>query len=94
MSTNIPNPITRPNKTIVFIVYPNAERIINDINIDIGIAKPTNKAFLNPRKNIKTVTTSKIPKMMLFTNSLTWFNVILDWSFEIVITRSFGNPIS
>ena len=56
---------------MVFIVYPIPFNIINDINIDIGIAKPTNKAFLNPKKNIKTVTTNITPKMMLFTKSST-----------------------
>ena len=71
LSTSIPNPITRPNRTIVFIVYPSVESIINDMNIDIGIANPTNNAFLNPKKNISTVTTSKIPKMILFTSSFT-----------------------
>ena len=60
----------------------------------MGIANPTNKALRKPKKNINTVTTSKIPKIILFTSSLTWFSVKLDWSFEIVIYRSEGNPIS
>ena len=48
-----------------------APRIIKDINIDIGIAKPTKIAFLNPKKNINTITTKITPKMMLFTKSST-----------------------
>ena len=39
--------------------------------MDIGIAKPTNNAFLNPKKNIKTVTTKIIPNKILFTKSST-----------------------
>ena len=39
--------------------------------MDMGMAKPTNNALRNPKKNIRTVTTSKIPKMMLLTSSLT-----------------------
>ena len=71
LSTNIPSPIINPNKTIVFNVYPRAPIIIRDINIDMGIAKPTKIAFLNPRKNIKTITTKTTPKMILFTKSST-----------------------
>ena len=53
---------------MVFIVYPKNERIIKDMNIDMGMANPTKRAFLNPRKNIKTVTTKITPKMMELTN--------------------------
>ena len=56
---------------MVFKVYPRAPKIISDINIDMGIAKPTKIAFLNPRKNIKTITTKTTPKMILFTKSST-----------------------
>ncbi len=71
LSTNIPRPIIKPNNTIVFKVWPIALKIIKDINIDIGIAKPTKMAFLNPRKNIRTITTKITPNMMLFTKSST-----------------------
>ena len=54
------------------------------------MAKPTNNAFLNPKKNISTVTTSIIPKMMLFTRSSTWFNVLVDESLAIGIFKSGG----
>ena len=67
----MPRPITRANKIIVFRLYPSAEIIINDMNIDIGIAKPTNSAFLNPKKNINTVVTRKIPNKILLTKSST-----------------------
>jgi hypothetical protein len=60
------------------MVYPKKDNIIKDINIDMGIANPTNKAFLKPKKNIRTVTTRITPKMIEFTNSLIWFKVILD----------------
>ena len=58
--------------------------------MDIGIAKPTNKEFLNPKKNISTDTTRITPKIILLTRSLTWFKVIFDWSFVIVILRLLG----
>ena len=63
-STSIPNPITNPNKTIVFKVNPKAERILNAINIESGIAAPTKSEFLNPMVNINTIITSTIPKIM------------------------------
>ena len=68
-----------------------AEIIINDINIDIGIANPTNNAFLNPRKNINTVVTKKIPKRILFTKSSTWLIILLDMSLVITTSKSEGN---
>ena len=71
LSTNIPNPIIRPNRIIVFKVKPKVFSIHKDINIDIGIAKPTKRAFLNPKKKSKTVTTNTIPKIILFTKSIT-----------------------
>ena len=75
---------------MVFRVYPSIDNIIKDINIDIGIAKPTNKAFLNPKKNINTVTTRIIPKMMLFTKSSTWLSVLLEESLAIEMCKSDG----
>ena len=62
--------------------------------MDIGIANPTNKAFLNPRKNINTKTTKITPKIILLTRSFTWFSVILDWSLEIDKFKSLGNRFS
>src|SRR6056297_363011 len=88
LSTNIPNPIMRPKRIIVFRVYPIADKIIKDMNMDMGMAKPTNSAFLKPKKNINTVTTSMIPKMMLFTKSSTWFSVLLEESLAMVTSRS------
>ena len=61
----------KPNSTMVFSVYPRTPKIIKDMNIDIGIAKPTKIAFLKPRKNIRTITTKITPKMMLLTKSST-----------------------
>jgi hypothetical protein len=63
---------------MVFKVYPKKESIMKDMNMDMGIANPTNNAFLKPRKNINTVTTKITPKMIEFTNSLIWFKVMLD----------------
>ena len=44
---------------------------MKDINMDKGIATPTNKAFLNPKKNNKTATTKMTPKMIEFSKLLT-----------------------
>ena len=71
-STSIPNPITRPNKTMVFRVKPKAERMVNAINIDNGIAAPTNKEFRKPIVNISTIITNTIPKIMWLESSFTW----------------------
>ena len=78
LSTSIPSPMTNPNRTMVFRVKPKAERINSDNSIDSGMANPTNNAFRNPKKNIKTKTTRITPKMILFTKSLTWFSVFTD----------------
>ena len=71
LSTNIPNPRIKPNNIIVFKVFPIALKIAIDINIDIGIATPTKRAFLNPKKNNNTITTKTTPKIILFTRSTT-----------------------
>ena len=60
------------------------------MNMDMGMAKPTNRALRNPRKNIRTVTTRMIPKMMLFTRSSTWLRVRLEESLAILMFRSAG----
>ncbi|MNS03867.1 hypothetical protein D3C72_352130 [compost metagenome] len=80
-STSIPSPITNPKSTIVFKVSPNADRILKAINIDKGIAAPTNKEFLSPMVNINTIITSTIPKIMWLDNSSTWCSTRDDWSF-------------
>ena len=79
-STNIPNPITKPKRTMVFKVNPKADRILNAINIDSGIAAPTNSEFRNPMVNINTIITSTIPKIMWLDNSSTWCSTRDDWS--------------
>ena len=82
--------MTSPKRIMVLSVYPMADNIMNDMNIDMGIAKPTKRALRKPRKNMSTVTTSKIPKMMLFTRSSTWFRVLLEESLATVTFRSLG----
>ena len=78
LSTSRPSPITNPNNTILLSVSPKADKITKDMNIDIGIANPTNNAFLSPRKKVKTVTTNIIPKIKLFIKSLTELIVYSD----------------
>src|SRR6187402_1543149 len=89
-STSIPSPITNPKRTMVLSVNPNAERILNAINIDNGMAAPTNKEFLSPIVNINTIITSTIPKIMWFDNSSTWCSTREDWSFVNSIFRLDG----
>ena len=60
------------------------------MNIDIGIAKPTNSAFLNPKKNINTVVTRKIPNKILLTKSSTWLTILLDISLVMETFKSIG----
>src|SRR5690606_31565206 len=90
LSTNIPRPMIRPKRIMVFMVYPRPFKIINAMNMESGMAKPTKRAFLNPRKNINTVTTRMIPKMMLFIKSSTIPTVVEDWSLEMLTFRSWG----
>ncbi len=90
LSTSIPKPITKPKSTIEFSVIPNIDNKSNEQSIDNGIATPTNRAFFAPKKNIKTPTTSKIPKMILFTISSTWALVRTDESLVTVSEISFG----
>ena len=59
-------------------VTPINPKIVNDKNMDNGIAIPTNKALRNPRKNYSTVITSMIPKIMLFSKSETMVRVSFD----------------
>ena len=94
LSTSIPSPIINPNNTIVFKVYPKAPNIIKDMNMDIGMAKPTKMAFLNPKKNINTMTTKITPKIILFTKSSTWPMVFGDWSLAMVTFKSDGKLFS
>ena len=89
-STSIPNPITNPKSTIVFKVNPKADKIVNAINIESGIAAPTNNEFRNPMVNIKTIITNTIPKIIWLDNSSTWCSTREDWSFESSIVKFEG----
>ena len=71
LSTSIPNAKTKANRTMKFRVTPIEFSMKKLKSILKGIAIPTNKAFLKPKKKVKTRTTSKTPKMMEFSNSLT-----------------------
>ena len=66
LSTNIPRARINENKTTVFRVYPTKFIIRIPINIESGIAIPTNMAFRNPKKNNKINTTKITPEMILF----------------------------
>ena len=55
----------------MFSVTPIAFRMKKAINMESGIAIPTNAAFLNPKKNNSTPTTSMVPNMIEFSNSST-----------------------
>ena len=75
-------------------MLPIAPRIAIDINIDIGIAIPTKRAFLKPKKNSNTKTTITTPNIILLTKSVTWFSVNSDWSFAIETVKFFGKTFS
>ena len=78
LSTNSPREMTKENKIIMFTVIPNIWKIKNEIHIERGIDKPTNNAFLTPKKNIKTSTTNITPLKMLFSRVLTCSFVFCD----------------
>ena len=79
---------------MVFKVTPTKLSIINDINIDKGMAIPTNSAFLIPKKNSNTTTTNRIPKMILFSKSDTIVLVSFVWSLVLEIFRFEGKYCS
>ncbi len=83
LSTNIPKARTKEKSTITFNVTPIAFKIRKDMSIERGMATPTNKAFLKPRKKRRTPTTSMIPNTMEFKRFETMSRVLLDWSFVL-----------
>ena len=91
LSTSIPSAMIKANNTIMLMVIPSMPRMRNDINIESGIAIPTNIAFLVPRKNNSTRTTRITPKMILFSRFETISFVCLLWSLVTTISRSAGN---
>ena len=60
------------------------------INIDNGMANPTNIEFLIPRKNNKTRITNIIPEIMLFSRLETRLRVWILWSLKMVTSMSSG----
>ena len=66
LSTNIPSAKTKENKTMVLNVTPKEFKMRKLMNMDNGMATPTNNALRKPRKNKSTPTTSNTPKMMEF----------------------------
>ena len=64
--------------TTIFIVVPDTYRNSIPINIDKGIAIPTNDALRNPRKNSNTRITKITPEIILFSRLLTSFRVFTD----------------
>ncbi len=63
---------------------------MKEINIDSGIAIPTKRAFLIPKKNSKTTTTKITPSMILFSRSDTIVLVSLVMSLVLEILRLEG----
>ena len=66
LSTSMPRAKTSENSTIVLNVTPSEFRMRKLMNMDSGMATPTNKALRKPRKNNNTPTTRRTPKMMEF----------------------------
>ena len=90
LSTSIPRASTKENNTMVFRVTPKAFRIRKDIIIESGMATPTNNAFLSPKKNSSTKTTSITPKIILISRLDTCSLVASLWSLVIVMFRDSG----
>ena len=62
----MPKANTNENRTMVLNVTPKEFKIKKLMNMESGMATPTNKAFRSPRKNNSTPTTNSTPKMMEF----------------------------
>ena len=75
LSTKSPSASMREKSTTILSVVPVIFKNKIPISIDSGIASPTNEAFLSPRKNSSTNTTSMTPEMILFSRLLTSFRV-------------------
>ncbi|CAI8174238.1 MAG: Uncharacterised protein [Crocinitomicaceae bacterium] len=71
LSTNIPRAKTKEKSTIIFKLTPAEFNKIKDKNIENGIAIPTKRAFLRPKKNSNTNTTKITPKTIEFSKLLT-----------------------
>ena len=78
LSTSIPRARTRENNTIIFKLTPAALRRINERNMEKGIAIPTKRAFLSPKKNSNTKTTRITPKTIEFSKLLICERIIMD----------------
>ena len=91
LSTNIPKARIRANRTTIFMVVPMPPNTTKLINIDNGMAIPTNKALRKPKKKRSTKTTKITPKMMLFSKLLSWSLVCSDWSLVIEIVKFSGS---
>ena len=71
LSTNMPRAKTKEKSTMIFKLTPAEFNNIKDKNIEKGMATPTNKAFLSPKKKSNTKTTNMTPKTIEFSRLLT-----------------------
>ena len=62
----------------MLMVNPIIPRMIKEMNIESGIAMPTNNALRTPKKNNKTKTTKITPEIILFSKLSTIFRVRAD----------------
>ena len=74
----------------MFMVVPIPPSTTKLINIDKGMARPTKREFLRPKKKSKTNTTKMTPKTILFSRLSSCIFVCSDWSFVIDIFRPCG----
>ena len=91
LSTSIPRARVKENKTTIFKVYPKACSAAKDKNIEKGMARPTRRAFLNPRATNNTITTRIRPEIILFSRSATISLISFDLFISLVIVVFFGN---
>ena len=90
LSTNIPKAKISAKRTTIFIVVPIPPSTTKLINMERGMAMPTNKALRSPKKKSNTKTTKITPKMILFSKLLNWSRVCSDWSLVMEIFKFSG----
>ena len=90
LSTSIPNAKIRLYNTIELRVMSDWSRMINDKNMEIGMARPENSALRNPRNKNSTKTTKNIPRMMLFSRLVISLRMYCEISSVTTMSRFCG----
>jgi hypothetical protein len=75
LSTTIPKTRIKDIRTTMFKVKPMTGIKMKAMIMDIGMAIPTNRAFVSPMKNMRIKTTTMNPRMTVLKRSLMLFFV-------------------